>query len=180
LFSARERKGTLALKKIIKKEAKKIKKDAVNVGIIGYPNTGKSSITNILSGRSSARVSSESGYTKGIQKIRLAQGIYLIDTPGIILEDENPLLSQHAIKHSKIGAVTWDKTRNPEMVVGNLVEEYPGVLENYYGVDSEGDSEVLIEKLGRKIAFLKKGNLVDETKTAKKIIRDWQEGKIKQ
>ena len=154
-------------------------KDDVNVGIIGYPNTGKSSITNILSGKSSARVSSESGYTKSIQKIRLSRGLYLIDTPGIILDEENPILSKNAIKHSKIGAVTWDKTKNPELAVWGIMKEYPGVMEKYYGIESEEDSDILIEKLGRKMSFLKKGDQVDETKTAKKILRDWQEGKIK-
>ncbi len=179
LFSAKARRGTVTLRRLVKKEAKKIKKDDVNVGIIGYPNTGKSSLANILSGKSSAKVSSESGYTKSFQKIRLAKGLYLIDTPGIILEDENPLLSVNQAKHSKIGAVMWDKTKNPGIVVGSIMSEYPEMLEKYYQVAAGGDPEELIEKVGRKMNYLRKGNTVDEEKTAKKILRDWQEGKIK-
>ena len=41
------------------------------------------------------------------------------------------------------------------------------------------DFEIFIEQLGRKFNYLKKGNIVDEDKTARKILRDWQEGKIK-
>lgn len=65
------------------------------------------------------------------------------------------------------------------MIIFELMKEYPGVLEDHYDIATEGDSELLIEKLGRKMRFLKKGDEVDEIRAAKKILRDWQEGKIK-
>ncbi len=179
LFSAKERKGALALRKLIKKEAKKSGKDDVTVGIIGYPNVGKSSVANILAGKSSAGVSSESGYTKSFQKIKLAKGIYLIDTPGIILEEGNPVYSANSIKHSKIGAVAWNKARNPEVAAESIFLENQEALERHYGVSRGKDPEEFLEEAGRKMNFLKKGNLVDEERTARKILRDWQEGKIK-
>src|SRR3989344_2304863 len=83
-FSSKNRKGSATLRRLIKMQVKKIKKDIVNVGIIGYPNTGKSSMINLLVGRSVSRTSSEAGFTKGIQKIKISNGVYLIDTPGII------------------------------------------------------------------------------------------------
>jgi hypothetical protein len=175
--SSRERKGSGVLKKLIKIEANKIGKDLVNIGVIGYPNSGKSSLINYLVGRSVSRTSSEAGYTKGIQKIKISDGIYLIDTPGVIPPSEksgNMLLK----KHPQIGAVTWDKTRNPEIVVHKIMQEFPGVLERHYEVESNNDSEIFIEKLGRKLSFLKKGNLVDEQRTAQKVLKDWQEGTI--
>src|SRR4030042_833292 len=51
-FSSKNRKGVATLRKIIKIEVKKMKKDIVNVRIVGYPNTGKSSLANILVGKS--------------------------------------------------------------------------------------------------------------------------------
>ena len=179
-FSARERKGSAELRKLIKIEASKLNQDSINIGVIGYPNTGKSSIINLLSGKAVAKTSSEAGYTKGIQKIKLSEGIYLIDTPGIIPPKEKiGYDKEYQLKHTQIGAITWDKTKNPDMVVFRLTEEYPGVLEKYYEIKAENDSEVLIEKLGRKLNYLKKGNLVDENRVSKKILKDWQEGKIK-
>lgn len=178
-LSSKNRDGSGVLRKLIQKESRKLKKEFVNVGVIGYPNTGKSSLINILAGRSSAGVSPESGYTKAIQKIRLSKGIYLIDTPGVILQKEGELLPEIHARHSQIGAVTWDKTKNPDMVVSKIMRDYPKVLEDHYKIKAKGDSEVLIENLGRKLNYLKKGNEVDEMKTAKRILRDWQEGKIK-
>jgi ribosome biogenesis GTPase A len=179
-FSAKDRKGPATLKKMIKIEAKRLGTEVVNVGVLGYPNVGKSSLINIITGRSSARTSPEAGYTKGIQKIKLSSNLYLIDTPGVIPRLEKSSSHQkYATKHSQIGAVTWHKVKYPDMVVNELMKENKGILEKYYGIDAEGDSDLLIEKLGNRLNYKKKGNVVDETRTAKKILKDWQEGKIR-
>jgi len=179
-FSARKRKGSLTLKRLIKIEAGKLNKDAVNVGVVGYPNTGKSSLTNYITGKSSAKTSPVAGYTKGIQKIKLSQGLYLIDTPGIIPPSEKFSVNnkEYQVKHAQIGAITWDKAKNPDMVVARLMKDYPEILEKHYEIKVDGDSDLLIEKLGEKLNYLKKGNKTDEVRTAKKILKDWQEGKI--
>ncbi len=178
-FSSKDRKGSAILRKLIKMELKKIKKDLINVGIIGYPNTGKSSLINLLVGRSVSRTSSEAGFTKGIQKLKISNGVYLVDTPGIIPPAEKTHEQRVLARHSQIGAITWDRAKDPQMVVNMIMQEYLGILEKHYRIDAKGDSEVLIEKLGRRSNYLKKGNLVDENRTAKKILKDWQEGKIR-
>tara|TARA_Y100000310_G_C20653254_1_gene800642 strand:+ start:645 stop:1475 length:831 start_codon:yes stop_codon:yes gene_type:complete len=179
-FSVKKRNGVRILKNLIKMEAKRLGKDLINVGVIGYPNTGKSSIINLITGKSSAKTSSEAGYTKGIQKIKLSTGLYLIDTPGVIpLSEKSYQREINSTKHSQIGAITWDKTKNPDVVVQHLMKDNPGLLEKHYKVDIDEDSEVLIEKLGKKWNYKVKGNKVDEKRTAKKILKDWQEGKIK-
>jgi len=179
-FSSKEKKGVVVLRNLIKKEAKKVDKDAVNVGILGFPNTGKSSLINSLILKASARVSPIAGYTKTIQKIRLARGIYLIDAPGILHpEERTPINRETSVKFSQIGAIDWNKIRDPEMVVDSLMKEYPDALQKHYALDAQNDSEILIEELGRKLNYLKKGNQVDEIRTSKQVLRDWQEGKIR-
>ena len=179
-LSTKDRKSAFNLKRFIKIESKKLKKDSVSIGVIGYQNSGKSSLINLLTRRGAAKTSSEAGYTKGIKKIRLSPKLYLIDTPGIIPTSEKYQDNrENLIKNSEIGAITWDRARDPDMIVSNLMSQYPGLIEKYYGIDANGNSEVLMEKLGRKLSFLRKGNLVDEIRTAKKILKDWQEGKIR-
>lgn len=179
-FSSKDRKAGAKLKQIIKSLAKGINNDDVNVGVIGYPNVGKSSMINLLVGRAVSRTSSEAGFTKGMQKVKISSGLYLIDSPGIIPDFEKTSGNIDArAKQSYLGAVTWDRTKNPEMVITRIENEFPGLLEKFYNIDAEKDVEVIIEKLGRRLNYLKKGNQVDEQRTAKRIIKDWQEGKIK-
>jgi hypothetical protein len=179
LVSCKNRKGTKELRDKIKLFAKKFEKEKVVVGVIGYPNTGKSSLINLLIGKSSAGVGSDAGFTKGIQKLRLSSGIVLLDSPGVIPKKEYSGIQQSAIsKHTKVGARSYSQVREPEMIVADLIKDYSNVLEAYYKIDAKGDSEILLEKLGKKLNFLKKGGEIDFDKTARKILKDWQEGRI--
>ena len=180
-LSCRTREGVKELRTRIKIETKRLKQDRpTHIGIIGYPNTGKSSIINVLAGGGHAPTAAEAGFTKGMKKIRLAKGILLLDTPGIMPEKEAPAhRAQDAKKLSLIGVKTFDRTKNPELVVFQLMKFYPGVLEKFYGIESDGDSEKLIEELGRKYKFLVKGGKIDSDRAARMILKDWQFGKIK-
>lgn len=154
--------------------------DEVYVGIIGYPNVGKSSLINLLAGSGSAKVSPRSGFTKGIHKVRLADGIILLDTPGLITEEDAAAThSSRLAKHTLIGVRTHDTSKNPDFIVAEMMKEYPGILEEHYKIEANGDSEELLEKLGRRLNYIKKKDQVDTDRTARQILKDWQQGKIK-
>ena len=84
-MSAKDKEGTKKLKEAIFKTAKK---DQVVVGVLGYPNTGKSSVINSLRGKAVAKTSSQSGYTRGLQKVRISKRLVLLDTPGLFPSKE--------------------------------------------------------------------------------------------
>lgn len=182
LFSCTKAIGLAKLRERIKIEVRKLKVEhkKAHVGIIGYPNTGKSSIINILAGRAAASRSPESGHTKGIQKIRFNRDILILDTPGVFAESSAADSSTAALKkHGKIGIRTFDKVRAPDMIVLEIMKDNPGVLEKYYSIEANGDTEVLLETLGKKNNFLLKGRLVDTDRAARLILKSWQEGKIR-
>jgi hypothetical protein len=181
LVSCKTKNGIRELRTRIKIEAKKIKRErGTHVGIIGYPNTGKSSIINVIAGGGRARTAAESGFTKGMQKIRLAKGVLLLDSPGVMPEKEAPAhRTEHARKLSIIGVKTFDRAKNPEFIVFELMKENPGVFEKFYGIDARGDSEKLIEEYGRRNKLLAKGGSVNVDRAARAILKDWQLGKIR-
>lgn len=152
----------------------------VHVGVIGYPNVGKSSLINMLSGKGAARTSPRAGFTRGIQKVRFAPGILLLDTPGV-MSDEDAAASQsaHLKKHAIIGVRTYDSMKNPDFVVAEIMGEHPGLFESFYEIDADGDVEILLSELGKRRGFLIKGGLVDTDRTARLVLKDWQEGKIR-
>lgn len=181
LVSCKERIGVGNLRERIKIEAKKIKYfPKVNIGVIGYPNTGKSSLINVLTGTSAAKTAAEPGFTKGIQKVRLSKNLFILDTPGVIPERRYSMQdTKKMAEHAKVSARGYDKVKEPEFVVHELMQQYPGLLEKFYNINAKGSSEEIIEQLGRKKHFLLKGNNVDTDRTARLILKDWQDGKIK-
>jgi hypothetical protein len=186
--SCKNYKGINELRQKIKNISKKIITEKTNlnkitVGVIGYPNTGKSSLINILTGKNSLGVSPKAGFTKGIIKINLTKDIVLLDSPGIIPDEKYSNMNNDLmIEQAKIGARDYTNLKNPDLFVLKIMKEYPNLLEKYYNLDTKeinGDPEALITSLGRKKGFLRKGGFIDEDKTARLIIKDWQEGKIK-
>jgi len=178
LVSCWTRKGVNELRTRIKIIAKQLEKErSVYIGVVGYPNTGKSSVINLILGRKEvAKTSSVSGFTKGVQLLKFSEGIYLYDSPGIIPATERFI---DLVKLAKIGVKSFDRTESPDLFVHELIKQHPGLFEKFYKINAEGDSEKLIEELGRKRGtFLKKGE-IDIDRAARMILRDWQSGKIK-
>lgn len=183
LVSATKRTGGGELRDKIKILSKSIERNDVlgrfSVGVIGYPNTGKSSVINLLIGKNSAKTGAAAGFTKGIQKLKLTNEIVLIDSPGVIPAREYSDFDQKKIsQHTMVGARDYHRIREPEIVVSYLVQEHKSAFENFYKIEFN-DSEDLIEKLGRKKNIFKKGGVVNTDMTAREILKDWQQGKIR-
>lgn len=180
LFSIKNKIGRARLRTFLNIEAKKIKFEEARVGVIGYPNTGKSSLINVLSGGRRAETSPKAGCTKHLQKIRLSKNILIWDSPGVLLSSEENSLNPAIVKkHTEIGAKDYLKVRYPDFVVNEIMKESPTIFDEFYGVDSGGDVENLLDILGRRWGFLSKGGVIDTDRTSRRILKDWQEGKIR-
>lgn len=173
----------------------------VHVGVIGYPNAGKSSVINFITRRSVAKTAKQAGFTKGMQKIRMSEDILILDTPGVIPISKYSSETGRAMREDvKVGGRTYSDVRDPEDVVYYLMSapapkdadnvtkseqmlideavKNATAIEDFYGIEADGDVEVLIEKLGKKMGFLRKGGVVDVDRSARIVLRDWQLGKI--
>ncbi|MBU2561798.1 MAG: 50S ribosome-binding GTPase [Nanoarchaeota archaeon] len=170
-ISAKEHLGTSYLREEIMKRAPK---GSFKVGVLGYPNTGKSSVINLLKGRNAAPTSPISGYTRGFQLIRVNRRMYLLDTPGVF-----PYMEKDEGKHAMIAAKTFSSLKDPEGAAMELIERFPKLIEEYYGVKHSDDPEEVLESIAFKLNKLKKGGLPENNAAARIVLKDWQEGKIK-
>ena len=183
LVSCRNRKGINELRDKIKIEAAKVKESGkynrVQVGVIGYPNTGKSSLINLLIGKNSAKTGADAGFTKGIQKLRLTENIQLLDSPGVIPNEEYSMTNEEKIaKHVKVGGRSYSQIKNPELALNEIVKSNKKELEIFYKINFK-TAEDLIEKIGMEKGFLRKKGEVDFDRAARFVLKDWQLGIIK-
>lgn len=168
-ISAKKHYGTSFLREAIMRLSKGEK---TIVGILGYPNTGKSSLINSLRGRQAAKTSSMSGFTKSQQKIRVSNKIMFFDTPGVYSyqeKDEETLFV--------FGAIDYTKVKDPESTAYKLIEMFKERIKKHYGL-TKTDTEELIDELAIRKNKFKKGNEPDTHSAAKELLQDWQKGKI--
>lgn len=156
----------------------RVAKADIVVGVLGYPNVGKSSIINALCHKKKTRVSKTAGTTHGIHWIKATNEIKLIDTPGII-----PLKKDDELRYALIGARNSENLKAPEVVADSLIKLFikynKKYLENFYDIKiTKEDFESIIFQIAKRRGYLLKGGVTDEYRTSVTIVRDWQQGKI--
>ncbi len=149
-----------------------------HIGVIGYPNTGKSSVINMLTHAGSVGASAQAGFTKGIQKVKFGKDVLILDTPGVIEEGQSAQNMKDVKNQAKVGARTYSSVKEPEFVVAEILKDHHNEIDSFYGIESKGDVEVLIEELGKKRKFFLKGGVIDTDRAARAVLKDWQSGKI--
>ena len=161
--------GTLLFKKIMEVSGGK----PCVVGVLGYPNVGKSSVINLLKGKKAATVSPHAGYTHGIQAVRAKGKIRLIDTPGVF-----PFRGDDMVKQLIIGSRNPEQIKEPEFFAMKLVEKFPAVFERYYSIKYENDVYDFFEKAAMAKRVLVKGGGPDMQRFSRQLLYDWQRGKV--
>ncbi|MGL4484701.1 MAG: ribosome biogenesis GTPase YlqF [Anaerovoracaceae bacterium] len=152
----------------------------LRIMVLGIPNVGKSSFINRMSGRQSTQIGNKPGVTKGKQWITIANGMQLLDMPGILwpkFEDINV-----GLKLSFCGSIK-DEILDIEEVAFELLRElsetYPKNIIERYDFDSLNDNTVeLMEEIAEKRGFLKKGGLCDYNRTAYSIVQEFRGGRF--
>jgi len=194
--SAKNNLGTTKLRNILRDLAKekqisyrrlkssvretKVKEEPLLVGVLGYPNTGKSSLINVLKQKKAALTSSTPGFTKGMQKVRIGKNIYLIDTPGVFAYKENKFLDEK--QYTLTNVKDYRKVKDPDIVAVEILDRAyrnnPDAIEDLYGVKPRSDPEETLELIAKKFNWLVKGGKPNIDQVSRRIIQDWQRGKL--
>jgi ribosome biogenesis GTPase A len=140
--------------------------------ITGIPNVGKSTIINILAGRTIAKTGDEPAVTKHQQRIDLGEGLVLFDTPGVLwgnIENKNSGYRLAATGAIKDTAFTHENVA--AFVADYLLQHYPDLLKARFQFDALPENEIeLLNVIGKKRGCLKSGGKIDLDKVSKILI----------
>ncbi|PHH88768.1 hypothetical protein CDD83_7075 [Cordyceps sp. RAO-2017] len=147
----------------------------ISVGMIGGPNTGKSSIINTLLKKKVCSVAPIPGETKVWQYVSLMKRIYLIDCPGVVPPSNVDTPTDLVLR----GIVRVEKVQHPEQYIDAVIARVKRHhLENTYEVNGWENATQLLQSLARKSGRLLRGGEPDLDGVAKMVLNDFMRGKI--
>jgi nuclear GTP-binding protein len=167
--------GSGALMSLLKNYARTLNlKKAITVGIIGFPNVGKSSIINSLKRSKAAGVSASAGHTKVLQTIKIDHNISLIDSPGVLFgagESQADLVLRNCVK--------VEQMEDPLDAVVKLLAKVPKEsLLDIYRVADFSSPQQFVSHVAHKRGKLKAGGVPNLHAAAVTILKDWTSGAI--
>ncbi|KAJ4010309.1 hypothetical protein NW752_004983 [Fusarium irregulare] len=159
----------------------------LQVGLVGYPNVGKSSTINALIGAKKVSVSSTPGKTKHFQTIHLSPNVILCDCPGLVFPNFATTKADLVCN----GILPIDQLREFLGPVGLVTQRIPQpFLEAIYGIRirtraiEEGGTGIptaseLLRSYARARGFQTQGlGQPDESRAARYILKDYVGGKL--
>jgi len=148
--------------------------------IMGIPNVGKSTLINILAGRTITKTGNEPAITKMLQRINIGNNIILFDTPGMLwpnVENKNSgyrlaatgAIKDTAIKHDDIAFFVADY----------LLQKYPDFLKIRFQLSELPlNDQELMETIGKQRGCLKTGGCIDLDKVSKILLTELRSGAL--
>ncbi len=145
--------------------------------VAGIPNTGKSTVINLLAGGKKAQVGDKAGVTRAGQWVRCG-AFELLDTPGTM----PPSLADQRLARrlAYLGSVNDDILDREEValaLLAELWEKYPASLAGRYGIEG-GEPLEMYNKLCLRRGFVLKGNDYDYARGAVALLDDLRKGRL--
>lgn len=164
----------------------RVKEGQITVGLVGYPNVGKSSTINTILRNKKVSVSATPGHTKHFQTLYVEPGLCLCDCPGLVM----PSFVSTKAEMICCGILPIDQMRDHVPPISLVCQHIPRhVLEATYGIniirpreDEDPDrtptAEEFLTAYGYMRGFMTAHGQPDQPRSARYILKDYVNGKL--
>ncbi|KAI0746018.1 P-loop containing nucleoside triphosphate hydrolase protein [Earliella scabrosa] len=154
---------------------------SITVGIVGYPNVGKSSLINSLKRSKVCAVAAQPGHTKELQTVQLERGLRIIDSPGVVFDDDDFDDGKGTKKTSVLlrNVVKVEDIEDPVAIVEEILARTdPATIKKLYNVEDYTSTLEFLTMVALTTGRLLKGGTPDTLAAARQILTDWNHQKI--
>mmetsp|Transcript_3650 Transcript_3650/g.7463 ORF Transcript_3650/g.7463 Transcript_3650/m.7463 type:complete len:573 (+) Transcript_3650:163-1881(+) len=153
------------------------------VGLIGYPNVGKSSTINAVFGSKKTAVAATPGKTKHFQTLFVSDELCLCDCPGLVM----PRFAKSKADMVAAGVIPIDRLTDviePVDVIASRIKKEQ--LEAVYGMKIKQPAAQVTHPLARSLLYSiaasrgwsGPGGLPDVTRAGRRLLKDYVDGKV--
>lgn len=172
-----------ALKTVLKEKIERHKEKGMTatykVLVLGVPNTGKSTLINMLAGVKKANTGNIAGVTRVNQWIKIDEMFMLLDTPGVLWPKFDDGLSRNLAYVGSLSDKAFDMVDLGFELMQIIYEKYPEKLKEKYDVDYSFEEFIeLYDRICLKRGFIMRGNEIDYERAGKTFITEFRNGKF--
>lgn len=146
--------------------------------VLGVPNTGKSTVINLLAASARAVTGNKAGVTRGKQWIRL-ENFELLDTPGTMPPAfENQTFARRLAYVGSINDDILDFGDVALSLLADMAEKYPARLGERYGIDDLSSPLSMLEQVCVRRGFVLRGGEYDHDRACRAVVDDFRKGRL--
>lgn len=173
---------------------------SITVGVIGYPNVGKSSIINGLTSQhgknnKACPVGNQAGITRTLREIKIDNKLKIIDSPGIVFPEGKKITSSknkkdYEAKLAILSAIPEKQIEDPVYAVGYLLNKLSKdnsmaeSFKQFYkipaiaSINLEDFTKKVLIHVARSQGRLGRGGIPNLHAASMIILKDWRDGKF--
>ncbi|KAF2764276.1 P-loop containing nucleoside triphosphate hydrolase protein [Teratosphaeria nubilosa] len=158
-----------------------------SIGLVGYPNVGKSSTINALLGAKKVSVSATPGKTKHFQTIHLSDRVILCDCPGLVFPNfattKAELVCSGVLPIDQLRECTGPAALVAQRIPRPFLEAVYGMKINVRAIEEGGTGvptgEEMLRAYARARGYYTQGvGQPDESRAVRQILKDYVKGKL--